>query len=46
MVGCKSEEEESIITPDTPQAFNSCEGCHTNYAVLKEVYTPDPPSDG
>ncbi len=27
-------------------AKNSCEGCHTDYELLKTVYTPDPPSTG
>lgn len=38
--GTLSQEEEIAM-----QA-NSCEGCHTNYEVLKAVYTPDPPSTG
>ena len=27
-------------------AKNSCEGCHTDYDLLKQVHTPDPPSTG
>ena len=31
---------------ETIAKVNSCEGCHTNYEHLKEVHTPDPPSEG
>lgn len=37
--------EDSALTPTSLSKVNSCEGCHTNYAHLKEVYTPDAPSD-
>lgn len=38
MAGCKKEDDEEI-----PSGMDvaSCEGCHTNYAHLQKVYTPD-----
>jgi len=47
LIGC-SEEKELPITPggENELAKNSCEGCHTDYDLLKQVYTPDPPSTG
>ena len=36
--GCKKKETEPEPEPLT---VASCEGCHTNYAHLQEVYTPD-----
>ena len=48
VIGCNDEEKELPITPGTggELAKNSCEGCHTDYELLKQVYTPDPPSTG
>jgi len=45
---CNEEEKELLTTPGTggELAKNSCEGCHTDYDLLKTVYTPDPPSTG
>jgi thiosulfate/3-mercaptopyruvate sulfurtransferase len=37
--GCK-EDENSEPDPNT-NSVASCEGCHTNYAHLQEVYSPD-----
>lgn len=39
-------EEVTVLDPNADANINSCEGCHTNYDVLKEIYTPDPPSTG
>lgn len=37
-IGCSKDDSE----PDpTVENFASCEGCHTSYAHLQEVYTPD-----
>ena len=36
-MGCSKKEDE---TPDSDNVA-SCEGCHTNYAHLQKVYTPD-----
>lgn len=46
--GCKEKETEDPITPEyeVVKSVASCEGCHTDYATLKKVYTPDPPSEG
>lgn len=46
IIGCSEDKEEQPVTPDTALEKATCEGCHSNYAVLKAVYTPDPPSDG
>ncbi|KAB2853094.1 MAG: hypothetical protein PHY57_09600 [Ignavibacterium sp.] len=43
--GCSEDKEEQPIDISL-KSVASCEGCHTNYAHLKEVYTPDPPSSG
>ena len=45
---CNNDEKELPITPggDGTLAKNTCEGCHTDYELLKAVYTPDPPSTG
>ena len=42
------DKKELPIMPDSAEqlAKNSCEGCHTDYELLKEVYTPDPPATG
>lgn len=44
-VACR---EEPKVPVETEQALsvNSCEGCHTNYAHLKKVYSPDTVSAG
>lgn len=40
-------EEPVLPEPQNPQTESaSCVSCHTNHAVLKTVYTPDPPSSG
>ena len=36
-IGCTSQDSEDILKSDVA----SCEGCHTNYAHLQEVYSPD-----
>jgi len=45
---CNEEEKDLPITPGSggELAKNSCEGCHTDYDLLKQVYTPDPPATG
>lgn len=47
--GCdNNSDDEEPVGNDVAQerVSDSCEGCHTNYDVLKTVYTPDPPSTG
>ncbi len=45
--GCEEEEKtDPVSPPSTEKSVASCEGCHTNYSHLKEVYTPDPPDPG
>ena len=41
IIGCNDEEKELPITPGAggELAKNSCEGCHTDYDLLKQVYT-------
>ncbi|MFZ1289948.1 MAG: hypothetical protein WAR79_07650, partial [Melioribacteraceae bacterium] len=48
ITACNDEEKDLPITPGAngDLAKNSCEGCHTDYELLKEVFTPDPPSTG
>ncbi len=47
IIGCSdSKDDEDPITAGELAKVNSCEGCHTNYDHLKDVYTPDPPSTG
>ncbi|MGE5498515.1 MAG: hypothetical protein ACM3Q2_10610 [Syntrophothermus sp.] len=47
VISCKKEAEEPLTPPaETVKSTASCEGCHTNYTLLKAVYTPDPPSTG
>lgn len=44
---CEEEKELPIASEEGNQlAKNSCEGCHTDYELLKEVYTPDEASTG
>lgn len=38
--GCGKEPKTPLEVEQSP-SVNSCEGCHTNYAHLKKVYTPD-----
>ena len=45
-IGCSEDKDENQPTNPASKSVASCEGCHTNYAHLKEVYTPDPPSTG
>ncbi len=45
-IGCTEDKEDDQPTDTTNKEVASCEGCHTNYAHLKAVYTPDPPSTG
>ncbi|MCB0804970.1 MAG: hypothetical protein KDC05_04175 [Bacteroidales bacterium] len=40
LVSCSEEDEPKDNTPDN-QNVASCEGCHTNYAHLQAVYSPD-----
>lgn len=46
LIGCKK--DEPIIEADikSDKSLKSCEGCHTNYAVLKAVHTPDSTTGG
>ncbi|MFO7444747.1 MAG: hypothetical protein R6W90_00195 [Ignavibacteriaceae bacterium] len=46
--GCQKEEpiKPEDITSKLEKPINSCEGCHTNYGVLKATAEPDPPSSG
>ncbi len=37
IVGCSDDNP----SDNSSTSFNSCEGCHTNYAKLKEVHAPD-----
>jgi hypothetical protein len=47
IIGCKEEEKTDPVSPPAAEkSVASCEGCHTNYEHLKEVYTPDPPDPG
>ena len=45
-IGCSEDKDDDQPTDTTNKEVASCEGCHTNYAHLKAVYTPDPPSTG
>ncbi len=38
--GCKKKSDDPQPDPNTPTVA-SCEGCHTNYAHLQAVFTPD-----
>ncbi|MFC2106836.1 hypothetical protein ACFLRY_00725 [Bacteroidota bacterium] len=38
---CKKDDDGTEVPTTTTQGVNSCEGCHTNYAHLQEVYSPD-----
>ncbi len=44
IIGCSKEEEQPII-PESNLDKASCIGCHTDYNLLKTVYTPDPVDD-
>lgn len=46
VVGCSENKDINDPSESINKEVASCEGCHTNYAHLKEVYTPDPPSTG
>jgi len=49
LAGCGSDSGGTPLDfDDTNVALASCEGCHTDYDALKEVYTPDsiPPVEG
>ncbi len=46
VIGCSDDKDENQPVNPTNKSVASCEGCHTNYAHLKEVHTPDPPSGG
>ena len=37
--GCSDEKKDNAV--DSNLSINSCEGCHTNYSVLKEIAKPD-----
>jgi hypothetical protein len=37
---CKDDKDENNNTPVNTEVA-SCEGCHTNYAHLQEVFSPD-----
>lgn len=45
---CQEDDKELPITSGSENglAKNSCEGCHTDYELLKSDYNPDPPSTG
>ena len=45
-IGCSEDKDDDQIIDPVNKEVASCEGCHTNYAHLKVVYTPDPPSTG
>ncbi|MBN1301520.1 MAG: hypothetical protein JW995_09930 [Melioribacteraceae bacterium] len=46
-IACKEDNpDDAPIESESVAKVNSCEGCHTNYEHLKDVYTPDPPSTG
>jgi len=47
-IGCKERADDDVTQPReaSTKSVASCEGCHSNYEMLKKVYTPDPPSDG
>ena len=40
IAGCSKNDDPDESEPQT-KSVASCEGCHTNYAHLQEVYTPD-----
>jgi thiosulfate/3-mercaptopyruvate sulfurtransferase len=47
IIGCSdTNNNEGPVDAVNLAKVNSCEGCHTNYDHLKDVYTPDPPSTG
>lgn len=35
-----------VVTPQAENSVESCVSCHTDYELLKTVYTPDPPVVG
>lgn len=37
-------DKEDATSPENLASMNSCEGCHTNYDLLKKIYTPVPDS--
>ncbi len=41
LIGCTQNEPKMPVDQGNEQAINSCLGCHTNYAVLKEIADPD-----
>lgn len=43
---CSDKDNDQPVTPGSNIDKSSCIGCHTNYAHLKSVYTPDPPDPG
>ena len=48
IIGCKDRTDQPLDFGEQKVSLSvaSCEGCHTNYAHLKSVYTPDPPHEG
>ncbi|MEW6004020.1 MAG: hypothetical protein AB1695_01775 [Stygiobacter sp.] len=48
LISSCTKKEEEPVTPneEVKKSVASCEGCHTNYEMLKKVYTPDPPDEG
>ncbi|MBK7229102.1 MAG: hypothetical protein IPH97_09585 [Ignavibacteriales bacterium] len=45
-IGCSEDKDDDQIIDPVNKEVASCEGCHTNYAHLKTVHTPDPPVSG
>jgi hypothetical protein len=37
MIGCDQTPKMPDVTKDAELASNTCEGCHTNYTLLKEL---------
>lgn len=46
MIACSDDPDDNQNPDPVTKDVASCEGCHTNYTHLKEVYTPDPPVSG
>ncbi len=43
---CSKKNDESPVAVNPSEAINSCEGCHTNYAALKRLASPDTATGG
>lgn len=42
LTGCGDDDEPGVTDPETTQKA-TCEGCHTNEAMLQATALPDPP---